>query len=454
MPPIVLIVEEGPASLVASFQRTLSTQACCEHTRWDSLVPGTLANSDVQLVVVDMALFEERVMAFLRWIRQSPIPIPVFAVLPECADHGQLQKVAEVVDDFLLYPLRDEELKLRVSRLLEPASTASAEIEQSLASDMGMAQFVGKHPTFIRALRDVRLFSASEAPVIICGETGTGKELFAHAIHSLSGRRRGPFIPLDCSLLPDNLAESELFGHCRGAFTDAHSDRKGLAAMAEGGTLFLDEIDALSLANQARLLRFLQERTYRALGADHFSRADVRIVAATNRSIEQCVREQRFRNDLYFRMNVLRLQLPPLRERKGDVSLLATHFLNHECNNGPSKVFSPAAMRRLENYRWPGNVRELMNTVQRAVVCSSGRQITPGHISFAGDPTVASEGIQTGASFQQAKHHSIQEFERSYVEALLRRHEGNITRAAKEAGKDRRAFGKLVKKHGIVRRSA
>ncbi|HSS99404.1 MAG TPA: sigma-54 dependent transcriptional regulator [Terriglobales bacterium] len=287
--------------------------------------------------------------------------------------------------------------------------------------------------------------------MLITGETGTGKELFAHAVHSLSRRKNGPFIPVDCSALPEHLAESELFGHCRGAFTDAHSDRKGLAAMAEGGTLFLDEIDSLSATTQAKLLRFLQEGTYRALGTDRFVRANVRVLAASNRNMEECVREGKFRSDLYFRVNILRLQLPSLRERRADIPLLANYFLeHHNLGSGqPRKIFSPAALRNLQSYSWPGNVRELFNTVERAAVCCTGRLIAPAHISFA-YPSVQSTNVAVDGNFRHAKQCMIERFEQNYIEELLAKHGGNITHAAQEACKDRRAFGKLAKKYGII----
>jgi DNA-binding NtrC family response regulator len=286
--------------------------------------------------------------------------------------------------------------------------------------------------------------------VLITGETGTGKELFAHAIHSLSKRKSGPFIPVDCGSLPEQLAENELFGHCRGAFTDAHRDQRGLAAMAEDGTLFLDEVDALSLANQAKLLRFLQEGTYRALGAERFMRSNARVIAASNQSIEDRVQQGHFRSDLYFRLNVLRLHLPPLRERREDIVLLARHFLDHEFASEPlRKSFSAAAIHKIESHSWPGNVRELFNAVQRAAVCSRGQSITPHDIPLANEGATAESNVISGEGFQRARRRAIEQFERVYVENLLARHSGNVTRAASEAGKERRSFGKLVKKYNL-----
>lgn len=431
--------------------RVTERQAHCQRSAWQNFAPETLRHSKVQLIIAWVEHQSDgAVTDFFQRLVKNPVPIPVLAVLPESINPELLQTVAEVTDDFLFSPIREDELGARLSRLLAPCSY-SEKACQALQSEMGRANLVGKHPSFLRALEQITLFTASNAPVLITGETGTGKDLFARAIHSLSRRKNGPFIPVDCSALPEHLAESELFGHCRGAFTDAHTDRKGLAAIAEGGTLFLDEIDSLSLASQAKLLRFLQEGTYRALGADRFIRANVRIIAASNLCMEECVRERRFRSDLYFRMNVLRLHCPPLRERRADIPLLAKYFLDQQLADveGSRKVFSSAALRRLQTYGWPGNIRELINTVQRAVVCCPGPQITPAHISFAG-ALVESQKSVVGQRFRQAKQCVIEQFEHDYIEELLTKHQGNITRAAQEACKERRAFGKLAKKYGII----
>lgn len=445
----VLILEHS-GSGTSSCLHMLSARAHCEVRNWESFRPPVAPDPGTHLILVHAAPDPSKAMFFFDWLQTNPLNIPVLAILPEAPGEDVLRKVSSVVDDFLLCPLREEELKQRVARILgEPVPLEK--LQDALADQLGLAQIVGRHPSFLSAMERVRLFSASDAAVLISGETGTGKELFAHAIHSLSCARRGPFIPVDCGALPDHLAENELFGHRRGAFTDAHSDQKGLAAMAEGGTLFLDEVDSLSLASQAKLLRFLQERTYRALGSERFNRANVRVIAATNRSIERAVRQKEFRNDLYFRLSVLRLNLPSLRERRGDISLLAGHFLENECP-GLHKVLSPAALRRLESYSWPGNVRELFNALQRAVVCSEGKMILPEHILLTGE-ALKSDGppdfVPAGLGLKVAKRYMIEQFERRYIEELLARHQGNVTRAAREAGKERRAFGRLVKKYSI-----
>jgi DNA-binding NtrC family response regulator len=264
----------------------------------------------------------------------------------------------------------------------------------------------------------------------------------------MSKRHHGPFIPVECGALPEHLFENELFGHARGAFTDAHTDQNGLVALAQGGTLFLDEVDGFSLGIQGKILRLVQEKTYRPLGSEHFRRTNVRIIAATNCNLERLVREKQFREDLFYRLNVLRVHLPPLRERQGDIALLARHFVEEICAAGgiPRKVFSPASIRKLEEHDWPGNVRELYNTVQRAAFAAPGTQIASAHINFSRFQST----FETQAEdFRSAKTVAIEKFERGYVERLLEKYSGNVTHAAREAGKDRRVFGRLVKKYGL-----
>lgn len=450
MPTRLLIVENDPGlgkpCLLCGFNGTVQ----CERRIWKSFSFEELRISPIELVIANVSPINQQAIAFLCWLRDNVVQTRVLAVLSEPTDSDLLQIVVQVTDDFILGPAREEEVKLRVSRILDWSNTSSDEIRQ-LTTEMGIAKLVGQHASFVHAAEQALTFGDSSAAVLITGETGTGKELFAHAIHTFSRRHSGPFIPVDCGALPEHLAENELFGHSRGAFTDARSDQKGLVAMADGGTLFLDEVDALSMSNQAKLLRFLQEGTYRALGAERFSRANTRIIAATNRCLEQCVEQKLFRNDLYFRLNVLQLQLPALRHRPGDISLLAKYFLDRECAAAGSerKIFSAGALRKLEGYHWPGNVRELFNVVQRAFLTCRGRQILADHISPASSINTNEEPFLTLGRFRVAKQRAIEQFERTYIEELLDRHQGNVTRAAREAGKDRRAFGRLIKRHGL-----
>jgi DNA-binding NtrC family response regulator len=444
----VLIIESGSNAPESSCQSALSTAFCCERREWETLRRDMITDSNAALILPCVVPETPKALAFFQWLGETPAHVPTLAILPE-SPSPELLTASQAADDVLFWPVRGNELEFRIQRLLQLPSRISHKIENDLGKELGLANLVGAHPSILRAARQAVLFAGTNAPLLITGETGTGKELFAHATHALSSRKHGPFIPVDCASLPEHLAENELFGHCRGAFTDAHKDQRGLAALAENGTLFLDEVDALSATNQAKLLRFLQEGTFRALGAERFTRSNARVIAASNHSIEDRVQQGKFRSDLYFRLNVLRLHLPALRERRGDILLLAQHFLENECGGGPGrKRFSVPAMRKLESHHWPGNARELFNIVQRASVCSKGAMILPGDIMLANETTVESN-VVSGESFQRARRQALEQFERDYVEQLLNRHEGNVTQAAREAGKERRAFGKLVKKYNL-----
>jgi DNA-binding NtrC family response regulator len=389
-------------------------------------------------------------MHFFQWLQDHPITTPTLAVLARNSEGNLLQAASQVVDDFVLWPTSPEEFLGRLFRILAPEKVGIESARSRVIEATGLRQFVGREPVFVHVIEKLPLLANTKVPVLITGETGTGKELCARAIHHLSERRNFPFIPVECGALPDHLFENELFGHVRGAFTDAHADQKGLVAMADGGTLFLDEIDALSPAAQTKLLRFLEERTYRPLGGDKFVQASVNVITATNCDLESSVRAKQFRSDLYFRLNVLRLHLPPLRERPGDIELLAQHFLESLCepSGPPNKSFSALALQKLALYDWPGNVRELVNVVQRAAALSPGVRILPCHIVLS---ISTHDSELHRENFGQAKVRAIATFEKTYVEELLGKHRGNITRAAAEAQKDRRAFGRLVKKYGIER---
>jgi len=446
----ILIVEHPGSALnrVEVSTNVSSEWNHCRRTSWENFAPEQLRACQDSLLIANAVPGTEKATEFFRWLRHNLIPVPVFAILPE-RDSALLQAATDIVDDFLLWPVRQEELNKRIARFLGPKSTESTDIPASLAVEIGLGELVGEDPAFLNVLTQIRLFGASDAPVTITGETGTGKELCARVIHLLSKRHQGPFIPVDCGALPDHLFENEVFGHARGAYTDARSDQKGLVALAQHGTLFMDEIDSLSVTAQSKVLRMLQEHTYRPLGSETFKRADVRIIAATNRDLEYLVLQKQFRSDLFFRVNVLRICLPALRDRRSDIALLSRHFIEDICKAAgvSKKVLSLAAAHKLELHDWPGNVRELYNILQRAVLCSPGTQISSSTLDL--NPPPDPRGIALH-DFRSAKLHAIQSFERDYVKQILEKHEGNVTRAAREAGKDRRAFGRLAKKYRIV----
>jgi DNA-binding NtrC family response regulator len=416
---------------------------------WESFAPEVLTTCQEQIVVADAVPQNEDAVRMFHWLQEHPIQVPTLAILP--GESAELVRLAAAcVDDFLVLPIHAEEFRQRLLRLLGPVGNPASleKVGDRLIGEVGLRQAIGQAPEFLEAIKRVLLFAPNNAPVLLTGETGTGKELFARLLHLLSPRRKGPFIPVECGAIPEQLFENEMFGHARGAFTDAQNEQKGCVGLAQGGTLFLDEIDCLSLAGQGKLLRLLQEGKYRPLGAEQFRDADVRIIAASNREIAKLVDEKLFRRDLFFRLDVLRMHLPPLRERPCDISLLARHFSDSFCeaNGMRKKVLSPASLRKLERHHWPGNVRELYNTIQRAVLTAHGPEITSSQIEIEQG---RGGGFEEVGTFQSAKNAAIQRFEREFVQQLLDRHRGNITHAAREAQKDRRAFGRLAKKYGL-----
>lgn len=316
---------------------------------------------------------------------------------------------------------------------------------------------IGTSESLEAAVRVLRRYADCDAPVLIEGETGTGKELAARRIHYGGPRRGRPFVPVNCGALPETLIESELFGHRRGAFTDARVSRAGLVDHARGGTLFLDEVDALSAKGQVTLLRFLQDQRYRPVGESESMQADVRVVAATNASIEALVREGRFRHDLYYRLSPLCVRLPPLRDRGGDVTLLARHFLGQAARRmgATAKCWSGEALALLRAYTWPGNVRELENVALRAFLLAAGSEVGASELAAALPALTCTRVVPpadeaAAASFTQAKAHAIASFERNYLIELMRRCSGNVTRAASLCRTERRQLGKLLKKHGLA----
>lgn len=315
------------------------------------------------------------------------------------------------------------------------------------------SEIIGASAVFLAMLTQLRQIAASEAPVLIEGETGSGKEVAARAIHYWGARSAGPFVPVNCGALPDHLLEAELFGHERGAFTDAKLARRGLVAEANGGTLFLDEVDALSGKAQIALLRFLQDQRYRPLGSERELSTNVRIIAATNQPLVNAIEQGRFRSDLMYRLKILHLELPPLRDRLGDAEQLAQYFIGVFCAKYQIlvKTLDAAALAWIRRHHWPGNVRELENWVHRELLMGD----TPTISAKLDAPSCERAASNTPAmpSFQDAKAEALRQFERDYVLAVLRQACGNVTHAAQIAGKERRAFGKLLKKHNINRQA-
>jgi len=355
----------------------------------------------------------------------------------------------DAVDDFVACPFRERELTLRVKRLLHLKSAAKLLSERTEGkSKFHPVSIVGESPCFLQVIEQIPLLADCQATVLISGETGSGKEVMARAIHYQSARSGKPFIPVNCGALPDHLFENELFGHFKGAYTDASSAQQGLIAEAEEGTLFLDEVDALSQSGQVKLLRFLQNGEYRPLGSSRSFTANVRIIAATNSDLLERVKAKLFREDLYYRLNALSVMIPPLRERNEDIVHLANHFLTQHAGERYSerRAISSEALSKLMAYDWPGNVRELESVILRALVLTASPTLQAEDIKLLQQ---SPKPLHENTLFREAKTNLIQSFEFSYLTNLLAAHHGNITHAAMAAGKQRSTLQRLLRKYSL-----
>jgi len=402
------------------------------------------SNPDLVFLILSPCLLENTGPLFESFKGElSRVP---FVVVVEAGEPDKMfELLKQGAADFITPPLTASNVLPRLWRLIGTAREEDS-IIYTLKEELGLRKLVGKSPAFLSEIKKIPLVAKCDANVLISGETGTGKELVARAVHYLSPRTRKPFVPVNCGALPVDLVENELFGHQRGAFTGALSKQLGLIDEAEGGTIFLDEIDCLPLQVQTKLLRFLQEREYRLLGSAKVIKADVRVIAATNANLPREVEKGTFRQDLYYRLNVVPLVLPPLRERAEDIPILARHFLEKYVDRPGQRVtdFSSDALRKLLLHDWPGNVRELEHVVERAIVLSERPILAASDLLIRSREKPASPD-----SFRKAKAVVIEEFEKAYIQKLLLAYGGNISKAAKAAQKNRRAFFELIRKHQI-----
>ena len=396
------------------------------------------------IAITDLRLRAEDGLALTEELMQIQPGLPVIILTA----HGSIPNAVEAMQrgafGYLTKPFDDKELKATLDKaLIQLRMTREIQRLKSLVKELyGLENVIARSPAMQRLFQQVAQIADSDATILLTGETGTGKEVLARVLHANSRRSKGPFVALNCAAISETLFESELFGHIRGAFTNAVAAKRGLFQSANGGTLFLDEIAEMSLPMQVKLLRAVQEREVREVGADYATKVDVRIITATNKDLAESVKAGTFRHDLYYRVSVVPLAIPPLRERKDDIPLLAQHFLKQSAKRSNKDVrgFAPAAMHRLMVYPWPGNVRELENAVEKAVVMSRQDMVLPELLPTAG---VASDiGLKP---LTEAK----EEFERSYLRNVLQMTGGNISRAAQFAGRYRADFYKMLKKYGL-----
>jgi DNA-binding NtrC family response regulator len=353
-----------------------------------------------------------------------------------------VQAMKEGAFDYLVKPFDPDEIELQIKRIVEHKELVLENIllRKKLEEKYGGDEIIGKSEAMQRVFELIERVASTESTVLITGESGTGKELVAQAIHGNSRRCYMPFVAVSCGALPETLLESELFGYEKGAFTGAEHTKKGRFELAEGGTLFLDEIGDISLKTQVDLLRVLQQKEFRRLGGQELIKVDVRIIAATNRDLKKAIEERRFREDLYYRLNVISIQLPTLRERKEDIPLLVAAFIRKDCLelNREEKKVSSSALKALMHYDWPGNVRELENVIERALVIGQGKEIVPEDLPFP------RKELET-----KTFPNSLKLMEKIHIERVLGESDWNVSRAARELDIDRQTLYNKIEKYGI-----
>jgi DNA-binding NtrC family response regulator len=406
------------------------------------------------LVVTDLRMPRMSGLTLLERIRRSDPDVEVLLITGYPEIETAVAAIKAGAFDYVTKPFAAEAFLERVEKALahHRMREGNADLRERLRKGTRGRELVHRSAAFAEMVATLERAARSEASVLLLGESGTGKELLAHHLHDASPRASRPFVPVDCATIPENLVESELFGHVKGAFSGADQSRPGLFEVADAGTLFLDEVGELPLSFQPKLLRTLQERQLRRVGATEWKSVDVRIVSATNRDLSALVAAGDFREDLFYRLDVVRIRVPPLRERREDVEPLALHFLEslRAKTPHPMRGLAPAAREALLAYDWPGNVRQLRNAIERAVALGHGPLLEPGDLPAevldAARPPLPANA---GGTFQEMKQREIAALERSYLEGLLRKHGGNVTHCAEEAGMARSAFQKVMQRYGM-----
>ncbi|MBW1980551.1 MAG: sigma 54-interacting transcriptional regulator [Deltaproteobacteria bacterium] len=416
-----------------------------------SMAVDKVKDNPFDLVLMDVRMAEMSGIEALKLIKEYNPAIPILIMTAYSSIESAVEALKAGAYDYLTKPLDFDVLKLTLERALEHTNLKEEirTLKQRLVSDFKLHKIIGKSPAMKELLEMVAMVAPSEATALITGESGTGKELIARSIHYNSGRQEGPLVIVNCAALTETLLESELFGHEKGAFTGADRRREGRFMQANKGTIFLDEIGEMSPMMQAKLLRVIQEREIQRVGSDESLKVDVRILAATNRDLQDEVSAGRFREDLYYRLNVVTLRVPPLRERREDIPLLAQHFLEiySKKNRRQLKGFSPVAMDMLLKYEWPGNVRELENAVERAVILSLGDYITETELPLS--ITKGYSPVQMVPLMVQGptSGRSLEEIEKEAVLATLEAVGGNKSEAARRLGITRKTLHKKLQKY-------
>jgi two-component system response regulator HydG len=449
----VLVVDDDPAH--RTMLRTLLTG-------WgyaiDEADDGSAAIERVHerafdLIMMDIRMVKVSGLEALTEIKALNPAIPIIIMTAYSSIETAVEALKSGAYDYLTKPLDFDELRLVMGRAMEHTHLREENrlLRETLGSHFDTQHIIGRSAPMIRLMETVAQVAPSEATVLITGESGTGKEMIAGAIHFNSPRKDGPFVKINCAAITETLLESELFGHEKGAFTGAHRQKEGRFRQAHGGSLFLDEISEMSLAMQVKLLRVLQEREITRVGGEEVIKVNVRIIAATNKDLAREIEEGRFREDLYYRLNVVALEMPPLRERREDIPLLAQHFLEalSKENRKNIKGFTPQAMDRLMKYDWPGNVRELMNAVERGVILSRSEYLDEEVLSLISSDESSSQDISSGDGANA--NMPLDEVEKTTILKTLESAGGNKSEAARRLGITRRTLHKRLKLYGVMK---
>jgi DNA-binding NtrC family response regulator len=415
----------------------------------DALCP--LASQEYDLVLTDLRMAGLDGLGLLKKIKEQYPNTLVIMMTAYGSEKIAVEAMKAGARDYIVKPFDNEEVKILVRQALEQRRLQRQvqHLHERLDAAFRFDNILGTSPAMQRVSDNVKKVAPTDLTVLVTGESGTGKELIANAIHQNSPRTGGPFIKVNCAAMVRELVESELFGHEKGAFTGAMASREGKFEAADGGTLFLDEIGDMPLETQAKVLRVLQEREVERVGSNRTIKVDVRVIAATNKHLQQMVHERKFREDLFFRLNVVPIVLPPLRERREDIPLLTTHFLKDVAaryGRGPA-TFAADAYGLLLSAAWPGNVRELKNVIEASAVLAPGPEIRA--IDLRLNQQYAPAEITTATTFKEAKQQIVDAFERDFITRALQRHQGNVTKAATEIGMLRQQLQQKIREIGL-----
>ena len=440
----LLVVDDDPVTL-SLLKEVLSKEGCEVQTALSGEEAINRGMDNLfDIIITDIRMGEKDGMEVLRSFKKIAPETTVILITAFGSIETAIEAIREGAFDYVSKPFKLEEIKLTVRRALEQRRLLQENkfYRQELLSKYQFKNVIGRAPQMFQVYKTIAKVADSKSTVLLYGERGTGKELLARSIHYNSQRNHRPFIPVDCASLVETLMESELFGHVRGAFTGAHSAKKGLFEEADGGTVFLDEVGTLNLSMQTKLLRFLQEHEIKRVGGTESIKVDVRVIAATNQQLEPLVKDGKFREDLFDRLNVVSITLPPLRERKEDIPLLANHFLQKfsEENHRDISHISPEALEMMTQYSWPGNVRELEHTIERAVI-------------FSVHPIILSEDLPKKIldstrerDFLPERLLSLREVEKRHVLKVLEETGGNKKKASEILGIDRTTLYRILEK--------